>query len=669
MGLAARFRRTSLRWKLLWSYLIILGAGGLVTSLVGSYIVSSTFMGQARHAVRQHLATARTIYDHELEEVERTVRLGASGTTITQYLEAGDTAGLTSFFDRIRTSNDLDFLTLTDRAGRVTFRSTRPASRGDDVSALDVVRAALAGEASAGTVILTARELAQEDTALLARARLHLVRTPRAPPPQRPELTSGMVLMAAAPVTGADGDIRGTVYAGVLLNRNFEIVDEVWNILYRGERFKGKDVGSVTIFQGDYRISTTVWSAPGSRALGTRVSEVVSEAVLERGETWNDRAFVVNDWYIAAYEPILSLDGDIIGILYVGVLDAVYSSIRNRVILWFFVLATAGFILIIAITDYMIRNITRPIGEMVAATERIAAGNFEQTVRSTSQGEISLLADSFNTMLKSLRQMKADLEEWGATLEEKVKERSEELVAMQARVAQSERLASLGMLSAGVAHEINNPLGGVLSLTMLTLEDMEGDDPRRENLEEVVRQSERCRDIVKGLLEFSRQSEVGTERVNVTEVLDDTISLVSRQAMFFNIELIKDYAAEPLDVIADRSQLQQVFMNMIMNSVQAMDEKGSLTLTTRRTSDGCVEILLCDTGRGIPSEDIDRIFDPFYSTKPAGEGTGLGLSIAYGIVTKHHGTIHVESAVGRGTTFTIRLAGALSYAATVGTSE
>ena len=259
-------------------------------------------------------------------------------------------------------------------------------------------------------------------------------------------------------------------------------------------------------------------------------------------------------------------------------------------------------------------------------------------------------------MLKSLRQMKGDLEEWGRTLEEKVKQRTEELVAMQARVAQSERLASLGMLAAGVAHEINNPLGGILALTGLTVEDMKQEDPSRETLEEVIRQTERCRDIVKGLLEFSRQSKANTERIDLNRILQDTLSLLAKQALFFNIEVVRDLDPGLPAVMADKSQFQQVFMNIFVNAVQAMDERGTIRIASRYYRAGkCVEVAISDTGQGIPPEQIDRIFDPFFTTKESGQGTGLGLSIAYGIVTTHRGAISVRSEVGKGSTFTIRM--------------
>ena len=441
----------------------------------------------------------------------------------------------------------------------------------------------------------------------------------------------------------------------MLVNRNFGIVDHVWDILYKGERYRGKDVGTVTIFLGDVRVSTNVKLATGERALGTLLSDEVRAAVLERGEVWEDRAFVVNDWYISAYEPIRNYSGAIVGILYVGQLEKVYTSTRDRVIFLFFAIATVGFVLILVITYYMIKTITRPIGEMVEATRDIAAGHLDREIHPTSQGEVAQLAESFNTMLKSLRQMKADLEEWGRTLEAKVRERTEELVAMQTRVAQSERLASLGMLAAGVAHEINNPLGGILSLTALALEDIPAEDANRKNLEEVVRQSERCREIVRGLLEFSRQSETGSERVDINETIENTLDLVGKQSAFFNVRLVKDLEPSLPPVTAERSQLQQVLMNIIINAAQAMGERGTLTVSTRDRDDAFIEIRISDTGRGIPADEIDRIFDPFYTTKESGDGTGLGLSIAYGIVTKHGGTIAVDSAVGVGTTFTISL--------------
>jgi two-component system NtrC family sensor kinase len=650
------FRTRSLKYKLILSYLVILGIGGLVTSIVGSYIVSSTMMSQAQRTVEHDLAAARTVFDQDLGALRQAVWLLADGLAErgARTRPGGDAAALT--LADVREGAGFDFLAVTDAAGRVTYRVVNPGTVGDDVSDRAVIRSALSGTVAAAVELVPAAQLAREDPALREQARTPLVATPRATPTDRVEETDGLVLLAAAPIRGEEGALRGTLYGGVLLNHRFEMVDRMWGMLYGGERRGPDAAGSVTIFQRDIRIATTVRDDRGARAVGTRVSAEVAEAVLGRGETWHDRAFAVNDWYFTAYEPLRNLEGAIVGILYVGVLERAYASTRNRVILSFFALATVGFIMIIGLTYAMISNITRPIGEMVAATRSITAGRFDQEVRATAQGEITLLAESFNTMLASLRQMKADLEEWGNTLERKVHERTDQLMRMQVRVAQSERLASLGMLAAGVAHEINNPLGGILSLTALTLEDLPADHPDRHNLEVVVRQTERCRDIVKGLLDFSRQSAAMMEDEDVNDILAQTLALVSKQAAFFNVQVVQHWAPDLPHVTADRQQLQQVFLNLLVNAVQAMGEQGTITITTRSADDGAAaEVVIADTGSGIPPDLIDRIFDPFFTTKQGGTGTGLGLAIAYGIVTRHHGTISVESEVGKGTTFTIRL--------------
>ena len=336
-------------------------------------------------------------------------------------------------------------------------------------------------------------------------------------------------------------------------------------------------------------------------------------------------------------------------------LHAVAVETRNQIIVVFFLLATVALILIIGTTYLIIRQITHPLVEIADAAHAIAEGEFDVTVAADQPGELGVLADAFNRMLASLRQMRSDLEEWGRTLENKVELRTQELVSMQARVAQSERLASVGMLAAGVAHEINNPLGGILALTSLTLEDTPTTDQRRDNLEEVVRQTERCRDIVKSLLEFSRQSKEGTESVDLNEIARDTYALVGSQSLFFNVVVVMDLDPHLPRIMADRSQLQQVFMNLFVNAAQAMQEEGRITVKScYGRQDGHVVVTVSDTGHGIDKQHIARIFDPFFTTKEDGRGTGLGLSIAYGIVTQHGGTITVDSEPGKGTTFSMR---------------
>jgi two-component system NtrC family sensor kinase len=652
----------SLRARLILIYVFILGVGGLITSFIGSLIVNDTIKNQANSKVDHDLNIARMVYKEQLLLIKNSIYIGASGNTIQQTLYGNDKTRLYSRLEQIRRDSGLDFLSVTDDKGRVIFRITQPDRLGDDVSKISVVKTALERKVVSETEILTKEMLLNEDKKLADQALIQLIDTPKAKPTDKKLENEGMVLMAAAPIIGKNEKMLGVLYGGHLLNRSFTIVDRVWDLVYSGEKYRHQDIGTVTIFLNDLRISTNVRTSKGERAIGTRVSAEVADAVLTRGETWSSRAFVVNDWYISKYEPILDSSGKIIGILYVGLLEKAYTSIRNKVILTFMIVATIGFFLIVGISYLITRSITRPLSEMVSATQSIATGDLDHGIKVKAKDEIGQLALSFNRMVASLRKMRTELEDWANTLEQKVKERTEELAAVQNTLVQSQRLASLGKLAAGIAHEINNPLGGILVLSSLVVEDLKEDHPHRENLQEVIKQTMRCRDIVKGLLQFSRQEEGKIEYVKVNDILNNTLSLIEKQALFHNIEVVKNLNAELPYILGDNSQLQQVFINVILNAVQAMKEIGTLTINTSQDKkNDMVVIEINDTGCGIPEEMIDHVFDPFFTTKEVGEGTGLGLSIAYGIVMKHHGRMTAKSKVNEGSTFTIKIPAVESY--------
>ncbi len=646
----------SLRLRISIVYVVIMGAGGLITSFVGSQIVSSTIFNQARSKVHHDMNTARMVYQQQLSIIKKVTHLALFGREISPQLSIEQKESLTDHLEKIRNEYGLDFLTLTDKNGTTILRVPNKQVNGDNVSWIEPVKAAIEGKAAASTEILPQEQLKNENVALAEQIHIDIVSTEKARPIAKTKETSGMVLIGANPVIFNSNGDRGALYGGILLNNNFQIVDRTWELVYKGEKFQDLDIGTVTIFQNDLRISTTVKNKKGDRAIGTRVSEEVYQAVVKKGKQWTDRAFVVDYWYISDYEPIRNYNGEIIGILYVGQLEKAYSSIRNKVIFAFFIIATIGFVVIILISYFITRSITRPLSEMVEVTNLIATGNLDREVKVKSKDEIGQLGMSFNRMVTSLRRMKRELEEWGNTLEQKVKKRTEELSAMQNTLMQSQRLASLGKLAAGIAHEINNPLGGILVLSSLVLEDLEKDDPHRDNLQEVIKQTMRCRDIVKGLLQFSRQEEGKMEYVNVNEVLNNTLSLIEKQALFHNINVVKKMEEQIPYILGDNSQLQQVFMNIIFNAVQAMKEVGKLTINIwHHKKNDMVIVEISDTGCGIPENLIGHIFDPFFTTKEVGEGTGLGLAIAYGIITRHKGRMDVQSKVNEGTTVTIKI--------------
>ncbi len=308
-----------------------------------------------------------------------------------------------------------------------------------------------------------------------------------------------------------------------------------------------------------------------------------------------------------------------------------------------------------SITLFMQFMINRPLRHLVQQTKQLAEGKLDSTVPSFSSYEMGELSDSFNSMTLNLKKARVELEDWGHTLEQKVEERTDELKRIQGQLVRSEKLASLGELVAGIAHEINNPLTGILMFSSIMSSDKRLDPIFKNDVETIVRETERCARIVRGLLDFSRERKPQKKPSSINAIMDATLSLVSNQSSFHDIEIIRDFSPDLPDMLVDPNQIEQVFVNLILNASHAMPSGGELRLTTTINEDGSqVFIHISDTGCGIPEENLQRIFDPFFTTKD-NKGTGLGLSVSYGIIESHGGTIEVQSKVEQGTTFSIFL--------------
>jgi two-component system NtrC family sensor kinase len=515
----------------------------------------------------------------------------------------------------------------------------------------------LKGEPAASTAIVSREELEKERNDLAERAFTLLIPTPKAKKVPDDRVTSGMMLKAACPVWNESGRLVGVLYGGVLLNRNYQMVDKVRDLLYGEERYKGVEMGTATIFQGDLRISTNVLDEKGQRAIGTRVSEEVYQAVLEKGELWLDRAFVVHDWYLTGYQPIRDITGKIVGILYVGMLEAPYVDLRNRVVYSFFGIGVLGVIIVVLLYFFITSGITRPLREMAAATGKIADGDLSVELSSKSKDEIGQLAESFNYMLVRLKQARQELENYGRVLEQKVEERTQQLTKMQDHLIQSEKMASMGQLAASIAHEVNNPLSGVLIYNQLIAKKITRGDFNREAILDYLSKMEhelsRSTKLVRSLLDFAVQTEPKIKEVNANDVLNRALELAIHAGYKENTRVEKDLQSLPT-FMADPDQLEQVFVNLIMNALQAMPTGGTLGLRTYMENQE-LKIAVRDTGCGIPPENLSKIFTPFFSTKKEVKGVGLGLSVAYGIIQGLKGRIEVESKVGEGTTFTVSL--------------
>jgi two-component system NtrC family sensor kinase len=646
----------SLRTKLVLSFLFVVIAGGTLSSLIGTRLVANTIILQAQNKVKYDHSTARLVYNESLNHVRYVVQLTASGRTIPNYLESRRLKELAEYLIKRRQEFGLDVLTLTDRQGKVILRTDYPFYKGDDQSGDPLIRRALKKEAVASTAILSREELQREGKDFAQRAFIPSVPTPKAKEYPGERDGSGMMLKAAVPVLDDSAHLLGVLYGGVLLNRNYQIVDKVRALLYGEGRYKGKEMGTATIFLGGLRISTNVHDEKGERAIGTRVSKEVYEAVIEKGQLWEDRAFVVKDWYITAYEPIRDITGKIVGILYVGMLEAPYIDLRNKVVYSFFGIGVLGLLLVLLLSFFITTGIIRPLREMVWATRQIAEGDLSLELSISSKDEIGQLAESFNHMLVRLKQARHELEEYGRTLEEKVEQRSRQLKRIQAQLMQSEKLASLGRLASGVAHEINNPLTGILTFSHLLMRRLKDHPELQRELEVIVKETTRVSAIVRGLLDFARESKPQKRPCNINELILGTLSLMEHQAVFHDIRIVKSLDPQVPMIPLDANQIQQVFMNILLNAADAMPAGGMLTITSNLLpEDSFVQVRFADTGTGIPEKNLNRIFDPFFTTKADKKGTGLGLAVSYGIIDRHRGQIEVQSEEGKGTIFTIKL--------------
>ncbi len=301
------------------------------------------------------------------------------------------------------------------------------------------------------------------------------------------------------------------------------------------------------------------------------------------------------------------------------------------------------------------RYLSRPIRSLLEQSKALAKGDLSARVRTIPKDELGELAQSFNDMADNLARAQDELKEWGGTLEQKVEERTAEMARMQSQLVRTAKLASMGQLVAGVAHEINNPLTGILMFASLSAKTPELPQQVRDNLELIVSETNRCARIVRGLLEFARESIPEKRPVDLNELLARTLALVSQQAIFQNIEISCRYGKNLPRLQADADQLRQVFFNMIINAGQAMPNGGTLQIKTRLLESGDeILVVIEDSGVGISPENLERIFDPFFSTKSQ-EGFGLGLSVSYGIIKNHGGRFDVISKEGQGTSFRIYL--------------
>jgi signal transduction histidine kinase len=579
--------------------------------------------------VRSDLSIAHGYFDRVQAEVGASTLAVAQSAAAVDALQRNDRDAFTQLLVRAKEQHALDFLELLP----------------PDAAAIHATENA-SGEGLAHVELLEAAQFERIAPDLTASVPVRLVPTRNAAPSDRTSEDRAMVMLALAPVRAVDGRPLGLLRGGVLLNRNLAFIDHINEIVYPKGALPFGSQGTATLFLDDVRISTNVrlFGADSERAVGTRVSQAVRDAVLGRGETWLDRAFVVNDWYVSAYEPLTNAAGRRIGMLYVGFLESPFQQVKLGVLtgVGAVVVVLMGLAMALALT--WAQRIFTPIDRMTQTMHAVESGDLAARAQlADAHDELGRLAAHLDRLLDTIDEKTRELQASHDDLDRKVVERTRELQSAQAQLIKSEKLAAIGQLTAGIAHEVNNPIAviqGNLDLLRETLGRKAR--PVHAELRLIDEQIERMRLIVTRLLQYARPGEYAgyVEPVDTAQAIADSLVLVQHLLSRAPIEVQRDLQATRLAHV-NRQELQQVLINGLVNAVQAMPDGGTLTLASRDSGDAQVEIDIADTGPGFQANTESERFRPFATTKK--EGTGLGLWISRSLLERYGGDLRARN--------------------------
>jgi signal transduction histidine kinase len=657
-----RWHNLSIRNKLL--VLVLLPLAG-VLPLLGLLLLwwsNQAFDQVLITKIRADLAVAQGYFERVLAEVDGSTAAVADSHRLHIALAGGDESALVALLQAAKAEEGIDFINLRSPDGRLRLTDSGPA--GD---AAQRAQPALADAQRHGSVeVLPADQLTWLGAGLRERSQVPLLATRNASPSTRTLEDRAMLLVSTRAVRAVDGRLLGHVQGGLLLNRNLPFIDHINAIVYPEGSLPFGSRGTATLFLDDVRISTNVrlFAGPASdgrenRAIGTRVSQTVRDAVLGRGNTWLDRAFVVNDWYVSGYRPLLNGDGERVGMLYVGYLERPFTLLKYGMLAGIGAIFFAVMGLAAVVSLRWARSIFRPFEQMEATMRKVEGGDMAARVGAVAGGdEIALLARHFDQLLDVIDDNTRALQRGNAELDAKVAQRTAELQAAQSQLLRSEKLAAVGQLTASIAHEVNNPIAVMQGNLDLLRAQLPGEALAsvRDELRLMDQQVERMRLIVTQLLQFARPGDYAgyITPVDTAQVLADCLVLVGHLLTRSGIEVLRKFDATRQPAI-NRNELQQVLVNLLVNAIDAMPEGGTLHLATRDAEPDGVEIALTDSGGGLDAELMNQLFQPFVTRKK--DGTGLGLWISRSLVERYGGSLaaHNRSDGQAGAVFTLAL--------------
>jgi two-component system NtrC family sensor kinase len=622
---------------------------GVSTIFTGISFISDTVVKEAKVRVQLNLNSAWFAFNEEIARLQTAVVLASQYQLLRNTLT--NPVATKTVFEQIEHHKEkygLDYLHLLNIHGKIISAKDKKTGTRDDI----IIARALKGETAYGTLLLPVEQLLLEGQELVDRAYIPLVQTRHALPTSKSEENRGMVIEAAIPILGTDNHVMGVVYGGILLNRKYELVDIIRTSAFGINTYKGKPLGTVTIFLEDVRIATNVIKLDSTRAVGTRVSEEVYNQVLIQGERFADRAFVVNDWYLSAYDPIYDPDDNIIGILYVGLLEKKYLDYKITLTYEFIGIGFLAILISLGLALYLAGYIRRPILNLVSATKGISAGELTTRV-SESEGslEIQQLAHAFNHMVSSLESRTKELQIATKELQEAYHK------------ADEKNRAYMEMLGF-VTHELKSPLASIV-FTINSLRDHilgSLNHPQETILKAASNSADYLNATIANFLNLTRIEEGELKIKTATipfrkTVIDPVLQRLSELASDKKMRITCAVPAD-LEITCDPDLLISVFQNLVSNAVKYGRQGGKINIDLQESHKQYM-FTIYNEGSGFGVEEVENLFTKFsrfnseyYGTK---SGTGLGLFVTREIIKKHGGEIWGESEKGTWAKFTFTI--------------
>lgn len=626
----------------------------IVFTLLAASIATASFIWVNQNTIRDaqarvqlHIQASWEIFNSKLERMQAAMEVLARDQQVREFLHNPHDANLALktriYLELLRQSQNMDVLNVIDGTGRVLLRTRAPYLASDSVTDDPVVlRALTTRKLAVGTIIFPSERLTREGDELVARCL------------ENGGEVRGMMQTVAVPILAEDR-LLGVVQVGSLVNGASEKVDRIRNTVFQNAQYNGKPLGTATIFMGDVRISTNVLDAQGKRAVGTRASPEVVQRVLVEGKPWTGRAWVVDTWYLAQYDPLYDPDGRIIGMLYVGELEQKYLDLRTQALMLFLTVILAGMILAFVVFFLIVRSIVEPIQQLAYATQRLAAGDLTYRIadvpRGATQDEIKNLARSFNAMAEELQRQREQIEDDRRALEKL----NEDL-----QTTNRNYMEMLGFVS----HELKNPLSSAIMNVHTVKDGYVGplNDTQKAALESVAKSLRYFREMIANYLDLSRleKGELRVKPIRLelqSEVIAPIVEGLARSLQEKRMTLDNQVPAT-FELRADRDLLRIVYDNLLSNAIKYGREGGRIVLSAQST-DRSVTLSVWNEGEGIPPDKMNLLFKKFSripsKSSASKKGTGLGLYICKEIIEKHGGKIWTESQVGAWTKFSFEL--------------